>query len=188
MAGSTVRIQAKSELTTRQWITVTAGLLVVVGVAVAMPRLVALEATPRTEPPIRVRNGSMNITVDQGDWEENGNAWSPSLGEASGTYTVTLELANQHTCEKPWTTATGRVIQIKFSDKTPPFVFTPSGASDRNRTLVTPRSRLTKASPTVLRYGKPGVGYIESIEVLGNGDPRRCTFTGSGQLSEIIIR
>ena len=46
------------------------------------------------EPPIRVRNGSMKITLDSGEWKADGDAWTP-LRPATmrGGFTVTVDCA-----------------------------------------------------------------------------------------------
>ena len=132
------------------------------------------------EPPIRVKNGSMHITLDSGSWADNGDAWSPSGGGNSGGYDVKVQCGSGASCANG-AKASGNLVRVVFSDGFT-VTFTPSG-----RTLIRPKSQLTKVSDSLLRYGTPGSGYVQKVEVLGGGRPFLCTFNSANALTEITI-
>ena len=140
---------------------------------------------PGDEPPIRVRNGSMDIQLDSGTWVGNVNGWSPSEGKPSGTHAVEVKTAGAHTCPTLNPQATWRVVTIAYTDGVK-IRLTPSASS---RTVVTPKTALVNPGPEprVLRHGTLGVGYISQIELRGGGQPWACTFTAASQLAVINI-
>jgi hypothetical protein len=186
MAVSTTGAQLKPELrkpklTTRQWIVIAAAVIVLAGL-VAAARWVYFASE---EPPIRVRNGSMNLVLDSGTWVTNGSAWSPSVGAITGKYDVKVDLAEGITCLSG-TTATGNVIKITYGDSPNPIMITPAA----KKTQVTPKGGFTNPTPIprLLRYGTAGDGkYIRQIEVLGGGSSFSCSFNNAQELFEIII-
>jgi hypothetical protein len=180
MAERTGRMAAKQPLTPTLWI-----LIVVVLIALVGGGLFVVMSLLGDEPPIRVRNGSMNIELDREHWVDNGNGWSPSAGRPSGTHAVEVRTAGADTCPAQDPKATWQVVSIMYSDKVR-ILLTPSASSN---TVVTPKSELANPSnaPRLLQHGAPGAGYIEQIELRGGGKPWSCTFTDAGQLSVINI-
>jgi hypothetical protein len=137
------------------------------------------------EPPIRVRNGSMDIELDKGKWVGNVSGWSPSEGKPSGTHAVEVKTAGAHTCPALEPGATWQVVTIAYTDGAK-ILLTPSGSS---RTVVTPKSDLVNpsAEPRLLRHGSKGEGYISEIDLRGGGRPWACTFTAANQLAVINV-
>jgi hypothetical protein len=136
------------------------------------------------EPPIRVRNGSMKITLDSGAWKDDGDAWSPSTGNNGGGFTVTVDCAPGFSCEKGQT-ASGKEVWVLYSDKTE-VTFKSAGSS--GKTKVQPKNRLAKADPQELRYGQAGdKGYIIGVGVKDGANTWSCTFSSRDALSVINI-
>lgn len=136
------------------------------------------------EPPIRVRNGSMKITLDTGDWNDDGDAWSPSTGNNGGGFTVTVDCAPGFSCENGQT-AIGKEVSVLYSDKTE-VTFTVAGSS--GKTKVRPKNKLARATSRELQYGQPGdKGYITGVVVKDGGNRWSCTFSSREALSVINI-
>jgi len=185
MAESTDHTQAKSRLTTPQWILIAAGVVVVVAVVVVLIRAFLMG----TEPPIRVRNGSMDILLYSGKWVEDGDGWSPSLGKSPNDFAVTVVSANGYTC-KDGQSGTGKMITIYYRTFTGPDVqFTLQASQSANpKTKVRPKDKLTRVNDLLLRYGTPGdTSWISGVEVSGGGPKWRCDLGASNQLSVINI-
>ena len=180
MAERTDRTAAKQPLTPTLWFLIVVVLIVLVGGG-----LYVVMSLLGDEPPIRVRNGSMEIELGSGKWVGNGNGWSPSAGKPSGTYAVQVSTASAGTCPAQDPQATWQVVSITYSDKVR-ILLTPSGSS---RTVVTPKSELENPvnAPRLLRHGMQGVGYISQIDLRGGGNPWSCTFTAANQLAVINV-
>jgi hypothetical protein len=142
-----------------------------------------------TEPPIRVRNGSMHIILDKGEWTEIGDAWFPSEGENKGVV-VTVESAKD-TCPQGQTKS-GKDISITYHNGVGDdveFTFKPLGTFG-TKTQVKPKDKLNKVSNSELSHGTKGdKGYISLIQVKSKGDkiPWACKFENPGQLDVIYI-
>jgi hypothetical protein len=136
------------------------------------------------EPPIRVRNGSMTITLDSGDWKDDGDAWSPSTGNNGGGFTVTVDCAPGCNCENGQT-ASGKEVWVLYSDKTE-VTFRSTGSS--GKTKVQPKNKLAKAKARELQYGQAGdKGYIIAVGVRDGANKWSCTFSSHEALSAINI-
>lgn len=156
---------------------------VVLAVLVALAGLgVAVTARQGgTEPPIRVKNGSMDVTLDSGTWVENGDAWSPSTGTNAGTYFVKVVEGTGFTCDANRTVGSGNVVSITYSDGVT-IRFTPASG----RTGVRPKADLTRATPALLKHGAAGTGHISEVRVNGPAGVT-CSFPTTAALSEIRI-
>jgi len=155
--------------------------IVILGAAILATGAWSARPDPGDEPPIRVVNGSMNITIGAGSWSDGGNAWVPSDGGNPGQYDVKIQCGAGANCANG-SKASGNVVKITYSDGFVATV-TPSGG----HTGVTPKAQLTKVSNAMLRYGQTGVGFIKSVQVLGGGQPLTCTFASAGALTAITI-
>jgi len=159
-----------------QFVVVVALLVVLAGIGV-----VVTARQGGTEPPIRVRNGSMDVTLDSGTWVDNGDAWSPSTGVTAGTYFVKVVGGTGFTCDANRTVGSGNVVSISYSDGVT-IRFTPASG----RTGVRPKSDLTRATPALLKHGAAGTGHISEVKVNGPAGVT-CSFPTTAALSEIRI-
>jgi hypothetical protein len=158
-------------------------IVVVVAFLVALAGIgVVLSAVQGDEPPIRVRNGSMDVELVGGTWVDNGDAWSPSNGAAGGRYFVKVLGGTGFSCDSNVTIGSGNVVSVSYSDGVT-IRFTPASG----RTGVRPKSDLSRANPATLRHGSAGAGHISEVRVVGPGTPLRCSFPTTGALSEIRI-
>ena len=146
-----------------------------------------LSAQRADEPTIRVRNGSMDVTLEGGTWVDNGgDGWSPSTGVSAGTFFVKVVPGANKTCESPGTTADGKAITISYSDKTDVTIQL-VGPPTALRTKVRPKDKLV-ANGARLRYSQAGdAGFISRIQVRGQGPQWSCSFGSRAELSEIRI-
>lgn len=135
------------------------------------------------EPPIRVKNGSMTLTLVSSDWKESGAAWTPRAGRNAGGFIVVVEIkrGSRRVLGQP---VFGKEVEISYSDGTK-IRLKYSGAS--RKTKVTPKNVLQKVAADVLEYGPPGQGYIARVEVKDRGTNWACEFGGRAELSEIDI-
>ena len=135
------------------------------------------------EPPIRVRNGSMTITLGSSEWKASGQAWTPLVGTNAGGFNVVVEVATRSglAIGQP---VFGREVEISYSDGT--VIRFKRGPSSK-KTTVTPKNVLQKTADPVLEYGQPGKGYINAVEVKDSSTSWRCAFEGRDMLSEIDI-
>jgi len=181
MAENSGRTSTKPPLTTYQLIAIVAAIVALAALTYFAFRLF----TTGVEPPIRVRNGSMEIELGSGKWVGNGNGWSPSGGKPSSTYAVEVRTASGHSCPAQDPQARWQVVSITYSDNVR-ILLTPSASSN---TVVAPKRELENPinAPRLLRHGMPGVGYISQIDLRGGGNPWSCTFTAAQQLSVINI-
>lgn len=135
------------------------------------------------EPPIRVRNGSMTITLVSGEWKPEEKAWTPRAGTNAGGFIVVVEIVRRSRRElgQP---VFGREVEITYSDGAV-IRFKYNGNSKKTR--VTPKHALRKTAADVLEYGQPGKGSITGIEVKDRGTRWSCSFGSRRDLSEIDI-
>ena len=133
------------------------------------------------EPPIRVRNGSMTITLVSSRWESSGRAWQPQDGTNAGGFIVVVEVATG-SGRRLGQPVFGREVDISYSDGA--VIRFKHGAT---KTKVTPKRVLTKTAEDVLAYGQPGKGYITGVEVKDRNTSWRCAFSSRAGLSEIDI-
>jgi hypothetical protein len=180
MATRTDRTAAKQPLTPTMWVLIVVVLLALVGAS-----LFVVMSLLGDEPPIRVRNGSMEVVLGQGEWKDDGDAWTPSEGRSGKGFTVTVVSANGHACQNGQT-GSGKEAWILYSGKTE-FSFRFAGLFNP-KTKVRPKDTLTRVTPQMLRHGQPGdQGYIIGVGTKDGANTWSCTFTSREQLSEIIL-
>lgn len=135
------------------------------------------------EPPIRVRNGSMTMTLVSGKWKADGKAWTPFDGKNGGGFIVVVEIAARsgRMLGQP---VFGKEVEISYSDGA---VITFKRGTLSKKTKVTPKRDLRQTADPVLEYGQPGKGYITAVDVKDRGTSWRCAFQSRAALSEIDI-
>jgi hypothetical protein len=135
------------------------------------------------EPPIRVKNGSMTLTLVSSEWKGSERAWTPLAGTNAGGFIVVVEVRSRsrYALGQP---VFGKEVEISYSDGA---VIKFKIGGRPGKTKVTPKRLLKKISDQVLEYGQPGKGYITGVEVKVPGTSWRCTFRGRTGLSEIDI-
>ena len=135
------------------------------------------------EPPIRVRNGSMTMTLVSSKWKAAGQAWKPIGGTNAGGFIVVVEVATRsgRVLGQP---VFGREVDVSYSDGA---VIRFKRGPRSKKTLVTPKRVLQNPAAAVLEYGQPGKGYIAGVEVKDRSTSWRCAFKSRASLSEIDI-
>jgi hypothetical protein len=137
------------------------------------------------EPPIRVRNGSLQIDLDQGKWTDLSDGWGPSLGDASDHYDVLVLTGNGYKCTKG-PVGNGNKIDIEFLEKDDK-KFSINFAIGNKKTKLRPRDTFNNGMASRLEHGDLGLGHISKITVKGGTQDVDCDFADSGQLTEIRI-
>jgi hypothetical protein len=135
------------------------------------------------EPPIRVRNGSMKITLGSSQWAAAGQAWVPLEGTNAGGFIVVVEFATS-SGRRLGQPVFGTEVDISYSDhKVVKFKVDPSA----KKTKVTPKGILQKTADRVLEHGQAGKGYITGVTVKDRGTSWTCALGSRNALSEIDI-
>ncbi len=180
MAERTGRAAAKQPLTPTLWVLLVVVLAALVGAGIYMVMSLAGD-----EPPIRVRNGSMEVELAWGEWKADGDAWTPSEGKSRKTFTVKVFSANGHACQAGQT-GSGKEVLVRYSPKKE-FSFKSAGLFNP-KTKVKPKDEFAKITPPLLRYGQPDdQGYVVGVETKDGASTWNCTFERRDQLSEIRI-
>ena len=185
MAENSGRTSTKPPLTTYQLIAIVAVILALAALTYFAFRLF----TTGVEPPIRVRNGSIDLVLPSppewtGDWAGENDDWTPSKGKGSGTFLVKVESAPGFSCATGQT-GSGKEVWISYSEDPERVTLKAEGSS--GKTKVRPKNKLVKASSQLLRYGREGVGYITGVGAKDGSNEWSCTFTAREQLGTIII-
>jgi hypothetical protein len=150
------------------------------------------------EPPIRVKNGSIDFLLGGGEWREDNPCtkgdqapcWEPSAGENSGAFDVVV--MSDTTCVIPtgWTIdkitvvpSVGRKVTLKPG----------KGGHIRQATKVRPHAALTRdANHRERLYHDAAEAYVKELEfdgenAQGDADKFRCTFSGKEDLKVACI-
>ena len=137
------------------------------------------------EPPIRVRNGSVDVELPEtADWTADGDAWTPSKGRGSGTFQVKVESAPGYSC-KAGQTGSGKEVWVWYSETAEQVTFKSEGRPERRRSGQRPSSR--KPAIRYLRYGQEKPGYITGVGVRDGSKTWSCTFSSAAELIAIDI-
>jgi hypothetical protein len=142
-----------------------------------------LFAPPDEEPPIVVKNGSMDITIGQGQWVPddpiNPGGYVPSGGQSHDRYDVKVDQGTGVTCEDNWNGLSGNVnkIDVSYTDKFSISVKSMNPAG-KNKTQVSPINGLNPdpSNPATLRHDAPGFIDSVTVHVVGGGKPLNCYF------------
>lgn len=150
------------------------------------------------EPPIRVKNGSMELRLDTGIWEEDacpGNpsrpcAWRPSDGESRSTFAVVVQ--SRTVCAVPGDATIDRIALVYSDNKR--FMLKPGNRQDGGRlaTMVRPPAPLKPdpQNPAWLRYDAGGFVkemHLDGDDAQGNPASWSCTFADVEDLEEACI-
>jgi hypothetical protein len=165
--------------------TVAAGVGLAVGVLLTFSALRVQTAAAGDEPPIRVKNGSLDLDLPKGSgaWEKDPDAkhWkiAGNKEKKSTDFTVAL-FPDPGKTNCTFTTATGSSVVITYSDST-----TVTLEIKNKKTKVTATGDLsTSQNDELLRYPGPANGYIKDITV---GSSSMCTFSSASELSVALI-
>lgn len=138
------------------------------------------------EPPIRVKNGSLELELCDGShWASQADRWEPPKGRNNGGFWVTFAAASGHRCATLM--ATGKQVQIYYSTSpnTPQVLMLP-----HYRTRVQPKPNVSPKTGQgeILTSGQPGdTAYISKVEVLGGAQPETCSFNSDAELTYVDI-
>lgn len=106
------------------------------------------------EAPIRVKNGSIEIETQDGEWKDGNDAW---INETSGKIN-SGELWVKVTSSTGTCTAMGKPVQVVYSNPNVRAVFTTSGVFVWNKTRVSPKGGVAFVDRRHLRAGTAGDG------------------------------
>jgi hypothetical protein len=138
------------------------------------------------EPPIRVKNRSLDLIITGDKWKENGNKknWKPTKYDRSKEdLDVLVSYDAGATCKGG--SIQGREVDIEFKDK--------DGKVVNNVNVTAPGKKLKVVSDndlnpngnhTVISYGTPGEGWISRLLV---NKVEFCSFDSAKALNEIVI-
>jgi len=148
MAENSSQAPRRAATTVPRMIALALAVLVLAVLLLLLLRLFALG----DEPPVRVRNGSMNIELVQGQWDDGGDGWSPSTGWLWGTFEVKVTSANGHACNDGQA-GNGKEVLVQYSDSDRTEISSTSAGPIMGKTRVRPKNKLERVSPQLLRHG-----------------------------------
>jgi len=161
-------------------IAVALGVLVTIGVVV----LLRVFADTGDEPPIRVKNGSLelHLLAKNATWTATGNHWKTSGTRAHDPLQLTVATRGKANCSAY--TVAANLLVIHYADPAGNEVMKVEIQSTGNHSKVTPSQPMSvnTSDTTVLAYGS--AGFIKSIEADGTA---MCTFSAASQLDHLII-
>ena len=132
------------------------------------------------EAPIIVRNGSINIETQDGQWNDGGNEW---INQTSGTVN-SGELWVKVTSSTGTCRASGKPVHIQYSVPGNQVTFTTSGVWWFSKTRVSPKSAIALVDSKHLRAGTPGDGgHITEVRTQN----LTCTLSANSSNVEINI-
>lgn len=160
---------------------VAASLLALALVALGAFAVKLLLARLSEEPPIRVKNGSLDVQLLSTivKWKQNGSLtkWKLDVDpRAADSYDVVISSSNAE-CAQPQTTG---YVKVSYSDNSWVEI-----ESVGRHTHVNASANLLNPSGQLLRHTDLGssIGYINAIYTSKGGQPF-CTFSAGGQLYE----
>ena len=179
MEARTRGTSTKPPLSTVQWIALIIAFLALLGIV-----YLAVQYLLGDEPPIRVRNGSLEIVLKKGEWNAEVDAWSPSDDKVVSGFTVSVESSAGYSCGAGQT-GSGQEVSVSYTDGTQ-VSFKQAGSS--GKIVVQPKGILRKASPRLLEHGQANdKDYINAVEVKGGVAPWTCEFESDKALRVIKI-
>lgn len=132
------------------------------------------------EAPIIVRNGSINIETQDGQWNDGGNEW---INQTSGTVN-SGDLWVKVTSSTGTCRASGKPVHIQYSVPGNQVTFTTSGVWWFSKTRVSPKSAIALVDSTHLRAGNAGDGgHITEVRTQN----LTCTLSANSSNVEINI-
>jgi hypothetical protein len=137
------------------------------------------------EPPIRVKNGSLELQLlaTHKSWAQDGSndKWKISAGtRKKEPLDVIVAYTAGATCSSQ--TASGKIVRITYSDLT--YIDLEAKNKTTKVTIGPSSKQLTRVSEQLLTYGTAGAGYINGIVV---DSVPLCAFTEAKQLTHVVI-
>ena len=182
---STVDVRSRRKALLAVWaehpraflVAVALGILVSIGVIV----LLRVLADTGDEPPIRVKNGSLELHLlyQNATWTNAGNHWKTSGTRRQDLLQLTVATRGKANCTAYTVSAID--LEITYADPSGNDLMKVDIKSTGNHSKVTP-SQPMSASGSVLSY--PTAGFIKSIVADGT---TMCTFTTANQLDHLVI-
>lgn len=161
---------------------VAAALGILIGAGVIF--LLRVAADTGDEPPIRVKNGSLELHLvsTYGTWTATGNHWKTSGTRAHNALQLTVATRGKANCSSY--TVAANLLVITYADTSGNDLMKVEIQSTGNHSKVTPSQPMSVSTsdPTVLAYGS--AGFIKSIEADGTS---MCTFSAASQLDHLLI-
>ena len=146
--------------------------------------LLRVRADTGDEPPIRVKNGSLelHLLAKNATWTSAGNHWKTSGTRVHDPLQLTVATRGKANCSLY--TVAANLLVIHYADPNGTEVMKVEIQSTGNHSKVTPSQpmSISASDTTVLTYGSPG--FIKSIEADGTA---MCTFSAASQLDHLII-
>ncbi len=132
------------------------------------------------EGPIIVRNGSINIETQDGQWQDGNSEW---INQTSGTVN-SGELWVKVTSSTGTCRASGKPVHIQYSVPGNQVTFTTSGVWWFSKTRVSPKSAIALVDSKHLRAGTAGDGgHITEVRTQN----LTCTLSANSSNVEINI-
>lgn len=158
---------------------------------VQVPALLQIQ-TGGTEPPIRVRGGSLHFELLAG-----GSAWQSASGGTEDTdwglspdYTfdddIHMQIKSSVTSVDCPVLATVKKVTFTYTSADGSVTNEATIQATGNKTKVSARTKIKKYSDGSLVYDLDHHGYISAIKGVGGGPPVTCTF-GPGELTDVIL-
>jgi hypothetical protein len=174
----------KSYLSGRIWpmVAIMAGIIVSAAPLIHAAWLPA----PGDEPPIRVKNGSLVITLDASKWKKKRSGWQPQKGHSGESYDVVVIKGDGSTFTLDKNKIYQR-IRIEYDDGAAVII---ESEGRGKKTSITCNRSLHRVSPNQIIYGEKNKGYISGVYAGANGPPPSkpdCSFRSARELREIII-
>ena len=157
-----------------------------IGILIGAGALLLLRVLADTgdEPPIRVKNGSLelHLLATNGTWTSTGNHWKTSGTRAHNALQLTVATRGKANCSAY--TITANLLVIHYADQSGNEVMKVEIQSTGNHSKVTPSQPMfvSPGDPTVLGYFD--AGFIKSIEADGTS---MCAFSAASQLDHLLI-
>ena len=159
------------------WFVATAIVAILAGAA-------ACTAGGGDEPPIRVKNGTLDLWLlsNRGEWTQDGNSrnWKLPGRRKSDDLGIVIAVGDGAVCKAPLE-RTGRKLEVHYSDATEVDL-----QSTGNHTKLTASKDLTirRGTAQLLTYQGGPDDYISSIVLDG---ATVCSFTAKTQLYSLVI-
>jgi hypothetical protein len=132
------------------------------------------------EGPIIVQNGSIDIQTIDGEWKDGNSEW---INQTSGTVNSN-QLWVKVTSSTGTCRASGKPVQVQYSEPSVHAIFTTSGMWWFAKTRVTPRSGIAFVDGKHLRAGSAGDGgHITEVRA----QSQTCSLSPESQNVRITI-
>jgi hypothetical protein len=136
------------------------------------------------EPPIRVKNGSLELQLlaKGATWTQTGSHWKTSGTRIHDLLKLTVATRGKASCTA-YTVSANQLV-LHYADPAGNEVMKVEIQSTGNHSKVTPSQPMSISSSdtTVLAYGSPG--FIKSIEADGAS---MCTFSLASELDHLVV-